>query len=105
MAVGREELGSWGNEGIEIACKAWLSGGRVLVNHNCWYAHLFRTKPQNNFGFPWTRKEEKISVTKKKVWDEIVGYKLPNQIHPVSWLIKKFMPVPGWDEEKINALH
>ena len=39
-----EELGSWGNQGIEVACKTWLSGGRVLVNHNTWYAHMFRTQ-------------------------------------------------------------
>ena len=28
-----EELGSWGSQGIEVAVKTWLSGGRVMVNH------------------------------------------------------------------------
>lgn len=44
--------GSWGNQGIEVACKTWLSGGRVLVNHNTWYAHMFRTQGAE-FGFPY----------------------------------------------------
>src|SRR3990167_5693372 len=46
-----EKLGNWGNQGIEVALKTWLSGGEVLVNQNTWYAHLFRTKAQ--FSFPW----------------------------------------------------
>jgi hypothetical protein len=46
-----ETLGSWGHQGIEVACKTWLSGGKVLVNHNTWYAHLFRTN--KNLKFPW----------------------------------------------------
>src|SRR3972149_5133071 len=46
-----ETLGNWGNQGIEVACKTWLSGGRVLTNHNTWYAHLFRTN--DVLKFPW----------------------------------------------------
>ena len=40
-----EEFGSWGSMGIEISCKLWLSGGRVLVNRRTWHSHCFRTKP------------------------------------------------------------
>jgi len=47
-----EEFGSWGSQGIEVAVKTWLSGGRVIVNHNTWYAHMFRTKG-GDFGFPY----------------------------------------------------
>jgi len=39
-----ESLGSWGSQGIEVACKTWLSGGKCLVNHSTWYAHMFRTQ-------------------------------------------------------------
>jgi glycosyltransferase involved in cell wall biosynthesis len=28
-----EKAGSWGNQGLEVACATWLSGGRCLVNH------------------------------------------------------------------------
>ena len=48
-----ELLGSWGNQGIEVACKTWLTGGRVLVNHDTWYAHLFRTQG-GDFSCPYT---------------------------------------------------
>lgn len=99
-----EAYGNWGNQGIEVGCKMWLSGGRVLINHNTWYAHMFRTKPQNGFGFPWKRQESVIQQTKKAVWDDVVGGKLPNQIHPVSWLLEKFWPVPGWTEDKIKSI-
>jgi len=46
-----------------------------------------------------------VSKTKKKIWDDIVNFKLPKQKYPVSWLVKKFMPVPGWTEEDIDELH
>lgn len=102
LNVCNEEYGNWGNQGIEVACKTWLSGGRVLTNHNTWYAHLFRT--HSGFSFPWKNSESKVSETKKKVWDDIVNFKLNNQIYPVSWLIEKFLPVPGWDEESLKKL-
>jgi len=97
-----EDYGSWGNQGIEVACKTWLSGGKVMINHNTWYAHMFRTQP--GFKFPWEIHEKDVQETKKKVWDDIIGYKLSNQIHPVSWLIEKFAPISGWSEEQLKQL-
>ena len=98
----REEFGSWGNEGLEMACREWLSGGKVLVNHNTWYAHMFRTQG-GSFGFPYPQSGREVQKTKKAVWEAILNKKLPNQKYPVSWLIKKFMPT-GWDEDKIKEL-
>lgn len=95
-----ESVGSWGNQGIETACKTWLSGGRVLCNHNTWYAHLFRTQG-GDFGFPYKNKGSEVSKTKKKVWDMFLKKKWKR---PVSWLVEKFMPVPGWDKEKLDKL-
>ena len=46
-----ETWGSWGQQGSEVALKTWLSGGKVLVNFDTWYAHLFRT--QSGFSFPY----------------------------------------------------
>lgn len=101
FAIGREELGSWGNEGLEIACKTWLSGGRVLVTHSTWYSHLFRTQG-SDFGFPYDQSGREVDKTKKRVWQFFFsGW--DKQIHPVSWLIEKFNP-PGWNEEAIKKL-
>ena len=34
-----EEFNSWGQNGVEVACKTWLSGGRVIGTRTTWYAH------------------------------------------------------------------
>jgi len=97
-----ESLGSWGNQGIEVACKTWLSGGRVLTNHNTWYAHMFRTNPK--FSFPWPVSGREQKITKDNVRNLIWSKKLPRQEKPLSWLVEKFWPVPGWTEEDLKKL-
>jgi ribosomal protein L37E len=97
-----EKLGSWGNQGIEVACKTWLSGGRVICNHHTWYAHLFRTK--DKFGFPWPVSGNEQQQTKHNVKALFWENKWPQAIHPLSWLVDKFWPVAGWTEEDRNKL-
>ena len=107
-----EEFGSWGNQGIETACKTWLSGGRVLVNHNTWYSHLFRTQGAD-FSFPYPQSGREVRDTKKKVRDLFWENKWPLQKRPLSWLIKRFWPVTykgkdgnytEWTEEDLKKL-
>lgn len=93
-----ERMGNWGNQGIELACAAWLSGGRVLVNHKTWYAHMFRTQG-GDFSFPWENRGRDTDKTKQNVKEKFWNMKHPRQIHPVDWLIEKFAPVPGWHKE------
>jgi len=95
-----ENLGNWGNQGIEVACKTWLSGGRVLVNHNTWYAHLFRTK--THFGFPWPVSGRDQKKVKENVKNLFWNNKWDKMIHPVSWLVERFMPIPGWSQEDLD---
>ncbi len=103
FAIGREELGSWGNEGLEIACKTWLSGGRVLVNHGTHYAHCFRTKG-DVFGFPYPQSGNEVSRTKQRVKDLFWNNKWDKQIYPLSWLIERFWEIPGWSENQLKEL-
>ena len=98
-----EKLGNWGNQGLEVACRTWLSGGRVLVNHNTWYAHMFRTQG-GDFGFPYMQSGRAVAETKKKTWEFFLNGKWDKQIHPVSWLIEKFWPVRGWSEDNLQRL-
>ena len=98
-----EKLGNWGNQGIEVACKTWLAGGRVLVNHKTWYAHLFRTQG-GDFGFPWPNSGNDTQKTKENVKNLLWNNTWPKQVHPLSWLIEKFWPVPGWTQENLDAL-
>lgn len=99
-----ESFGSWGSQGIEVACKTWLSGGRVICNRKTSYAHLFRTKAENSFGFPYPQEQGKINEAKEKVRDLFFNNKWPLAIHNLSWLIEKFWPVPGWTQEDLVKL-
>jgi len=103
LELSGSSYGSWGNQGLEVACKTWLSGGRVLINHETWYAHMFRTQG-GDFGFPYPQSGRAVQQTKKSVWNDIKEMKCPKQKLPVSWLIKKFSPVTGWSEEDIHKL-
>lgn len=103
LELSDEKLGNWGNQGIEVAVKTWLSGGKVLVNHKTWYAHMFRTQG-GDFGFPWPNSEKETQKTKKNVRDLFWENKWPKQIRPLSWLVEKFWPVPGWTEEDLGKL-
>ena len=98
-----ENVGSWGNQGLEVACKTWLSGGKVIVNHKTWYAHMFRTQG-GDFGFPYEQHGRLVDKTKKAVWEFFTNGKWDKQIYPVSWLVRRFLPVPGWDENAIIKL-
>jgi glycosyltransferase involved in cell wall biosynthesis len=88
-----EKHGSWGQMGVEISCKSWLSGGRQVVNKNTWFAHLFRTQP--GFGFPYPNPGiEKARAHSRKLWMENTW---SGARYPLAWLLKKFAPVPDWD--------
>ncbi len=103
LNISDESLGSWGSQGIEVACKTWLSGGRVVVNHKTWYAHMFRTQG-GDFGFPYLNPGNKVEHAKKTVRELFFDNKWEKQIHPLSWLLEKFWPVPGWSEEQLAKL-
>lgn len=101
--LGGESLGNWGNQGLQIACATWLSGGKCLVNHNTWYAHLFRTKP-GDFGFPWPITGKEVQKTKNNVKNLFWNKKHPKQIYSVRWLVERFWPVKGWTKEDLKKL-
>lgn len=98
-----EDFGSWGSQGIEVACKTWLSGGKVIVNHHTQYAHMFRTQG-GDFGFPYHLSGNQVNHAKKHARDLFFNNKWPHQIYPLSWLVKRFWPVPGWTEEDLAKL-
>ncbi len=103
LDVCEESLGSWGSQGIEVACKTWLSGGRVIVNQKTWYSHMFRTQG-GDFGFPYKQSENQIQAAKKKVRDTFYNNKWPQQLNPLSWLVEKFWPVPGWSDDDLKLI-
>jgi glycosyltransferase involved in cell wall biosynthesis len=90
-----EAHGSWGQMGTELACKTWLSGGQLLTNKKTWYSHLFRTQP--GFGFPYPNPG--ISTARRRSRELWYGNNWPKAKHPLSWLIDKFDPIPGWEDK------
>lgn len=98
-----EAFGSWGSQGIEVACKTWLSGGRVVVNHRTWYGHLFRTQG-GDFGFPYRLSKGQVGRAKRKAHEMFLGDAWPQQTRPLSWLVERFWPVPGWTDEDLVKL-
>lgn len=97
-----EAFGSWGSQGIEVACKMWLSGGRVLVNRRTWYAHCFRTKAV--FGFPYQLSGRQVQGAKMRAKELFFNKKWEKQIHPMSWLVEKFWKPTGWTDEDLQKL-
>ncbi|MBU2177765.1 MAG: hypothetical protein KJ556_21945, partial [Gammaproteobacteria bacterium] len=91
-----EAHGSWGQMAVEIACKAWLSGGRHVVNKNTWFAHLSRTQP--GFSWPYPISNGEVEVARKHSKELWLNNKWDRQKRQLSFIIDKFSPLPGWDK-------
>jgi len=87
-----EKYGSWGQQGTEIACKTWLSGGELKVNTTTWFAHFFRV---GGIGFPYADggRKERAMARCREHW---LQNRWEKQVYPLSWLIDRFRP-PDWE--------
>jgi len=89
-----EEFFSWGQQGTEVACKTWLSGGRVIINKRTWYAHMFRTQG-GDFGFPYPQIHSEVEANRELSRELFKRDKWPLARHKFQWLLDKFNP-PDW---------
>lgn len=96
-----EKHGSWGQMGTELACKTWLSGGRMVTHRGTWFAHMFRTRQSEGFGFPYENKGGARIRAQEYSRDLWMNDKWPGQVLPLAWLVNKFKPLYGHyhDEE------
>jgi glycosyltransferase involved in cell wall biosynthesis len=97
-----EGHGGWGQQGTEVACKTWLSGGRLVTNKKTWYAHMFRTQG-GDFGFPYPLSGGEVDRARqysKNLW---LNDSWPKAKYPLSWLIEKFSPLPDWHNDTKTA--
>ena len=85
--------GGWGQQGVEVSCKAWLSGGALKVNKKTWFAHWFRGG--GGPGFPYKISGNQIERVRKYSRDLWINDKWEKQTRKFQWLIDKFDP-PGW---------
>lgn len=93
-----EEFHSWGQQGVEVACKTWLSGGRVLVNMKTWYSHMFRTRG-GDFGFPYSNPQDKVNQNRELSRELFQKDKWPLATRKFQWILDKFNP-PDWTTTK-----
>jgi len=103
LGICDEAFGSWGSQGIEVACKNWLAGGKCMCSHKTWYAHMFRTQG-GDFSFPYPQKDRKVQEAKTYARDLFFNNKFDKAIHPLSWLLERFWPVKGWTDEDLSSL-
>ena len=99
--------GSWGQFGTELACKAWLSGGKMVTCKRTWFAHLFRTGNFSRNGhssFPYPLSQEAIDRARAYSRELWLNDRWPLARHPLSWLVERFSPVPGWVTESDKAV-
>lgn len=92
-----EAHGSWGQQGIEVACKAWLSGGKLVVNKKTWFSHWFR----GDVGFPYPMSGKACSYARKHSKDLWLNNKWPQQVRPFEFLLDKFNP-PNWENHEMK---
>jgi len=101
-----EGHGSWGQYGVEVACKTWLSGGRMVTTTKTWFAHLFRTgnfsaNGESTFPYPLSGSEQEAARTySRDLW---LNNRWPLAVWPLSWLVDHFKPVPDWHRKTRKA--
>jgi len=96
-----ESHGFWGQFGTEVSCKAWLSGGRQVVNKTTYFAHYFRV---NGAGFPYPisgNDQDRARHYSQAMW---LNNKWEQQVRPLSWLVEKFWPVKDWSDEDLAKI-
>lgn len=89
--------GTFWNEAQEIFLKAWLSGGRCIVNKKTWYAHLHKGRKYGR-GYSLSNHWLNVGAAYTRKW--ITGEAWAKAHLPLSWLIEKFWPVPTWPEDR-----
>jgi hypothetical protein len=94
-----ERHGGWGQQGTEVACKTWLSGGKLICSKKTWFAHMFRTQG-GDFGFPYPLSGKAVRKARNHSRSLFLDGKWEKAVHPLSWLIERFTPVPDWTTKK-----
>jgi rubrerythrin len=106
MDEGHGGMAGWGQYGCELALKAWLSGGKMVTLTDTWIAHLFRTgnfsqNGESTFPYPLSgADQERAREYSRNLW---FNNRWDKQVRPLSWLVEKFWPIPGWDEEDLES--
>lgn len=99
VALDDINYGTFTQEAQEIGNKVWLSGGRLVVNKNTWYAHWHKGSKGKGYGFSNDQYKRHMAGTERgRVYciDYWVNNRWADRIHDFEWLLDKFAPVPTW---------
>lgn len=95
-----EDHGHWGQQGVEVSFKAWLSGGALMVDKRTWFAHWFRGG--GGPGFPYPISQRSIDRARQYSMDLWLNDAWPKQKRSWRWLVEKFNP-PTWEDYLIMS--
>lgn len=89
--------GPFNHEAQELSNTVWLSGGRVVVDKACHYAHYHKGKKGKGYGFS-REQYRKFMADKEKARRYAIKYWLDTKDfkYDWEWLMGKFDPVPTW---------
>lgn len=98
----RETYGPFGGEQMEVGLKYWLGGGQVKLIKKTWYAHLSKRNHHYKAGLFAQQYKLNRGAARGRTWSakHWMNNEEPKMIHPLSWLVKKFWPVPTWPEDR-----
>ncbi len=95
-----DAYGPFVQECVELGNKYWLGGGSVKVSKKTWYCHFAKRKRHyQSHTFSRIHRSDSQAI-KSHNWcaSHWMNNKEPNMVHPFSWLVDKFWPVPFWPE-------
>lgn len=101
LDICEEAFGSWGQQGVEVAMKTWMSGGRVVCNRKTWYAHMFRTQG-GDFGFPYPQSGRQIDHARQYSRDLFQHNGWKGAKRSFNEVLEQFRPVPDWHSGESN---
>jgi len=83
-------------EPADLGLRMWLGpwGGRVVVNKECWYAHLHQQASARGYGISM-REIKRSYLWTANYW---MRNAWPERAHDLGWLIDRFAPVPTWPD-------
>lgn len=95
----------------EIGLKAWLSGGKNIINKDVWYAHLWKGKPYRElYAQMYGKNYSRVGSSEFKRGNQYSTdfwfhnrWKLRK--YDLSWLVERFWPVPTWPEDRSLWTH
>jgi glycosyltransferase involved in cell wall biosynthesis len=91
--------GTFTQEAQELSNTVWLSGGRVVVDKNTWYAHFHKGKKGKGYGFSNEQYKRHMEGMERgrlyciEYWLNTKDFK-----HDFEWLVQKFWPIPTWPD-------